>query len=830
MSDKPDGQDCLSDTTITDLLEDKLSPEREQSVKEHLDHCTACQQNLEAFNQPAKGAETINWSQLEFQDQSKALAEVIDSLKSIPTDVGISLSTDHGGKADRTLFDAGQLFERTESGTQNEHDETVIGRLGKFEILEKIGEGGSGVVYRARDTDLNRIVAIKFVPQTLTGDPQILERFTRESRAAAAVHHENIVTIYSVDQLERVPFLVQQFVEGKSLQQVLDEKTPISSRQVLEWIRQTASGLKAAHASGLVHRDIKPSNLLIEQATGTIKISDFGLAQLQSDSSLTKSGVLAATPQYMSPEQAQLGEVDARSDLFSLGTVLYACLCGQSPFKSESIYGVIKNVCDLPTPELAKSNETTHHEFQKLLERLHQKNPSQRFQSADELLSAIQRIQNGNSQVSSPKSNWLQPVIIGGAILATALVIILTFFSIPNLLNSTLDPIAHSEKANKVNEVFRIGNQPYSSLESAIDSAKANETITIRTNGTVYLEPQVIDVPLSIKSAAGFKPTISSTASKEDARGTPLLTSKADLRLEGLVLIHETSPRDQASFSSYQPFTQFSVIKMEQGNLDVRQCHIRSGSRNTCIAVLEGQLNVQDCVLESLQGSGILQRFRDNGSTVITNTLLRTRRSLIHWMDEYRQSGKPHRVQIDQCTFYGETAHFMFIEPRPPGQPIRKLPDPFWQIDGSNNIFHGQKYLTARRLDTSARTGASSADNGAYIRLLFDWRIRDSIYSEVRQFVSFSQGSRPPTTVIANARRWKAYWKRTDGNFYGRCQFEQDETKRVSDFLAPPKLKSVSGRGTESTKINEWLETKSNSTKWGFRPLSQESQKKPASE
>src|SRR5947209_8324345 len=181
----------------------------------------------------------------------------------------------------------------------------ALGRLGHYEILEVIGRGGMGIVLRAFDEKLHRVVAIKVMAAQLATNANARKRFTREARAAAAVTHDHLVTIHAVEEGNGLPYLVMQFVSGMSLQQRLDRSGPLELREIVRIGMQTAAGLAAAHAHGLIHRDIKPANILLENGVERVKITDFGLARAVADASLTQSGVVAGTPQYMSPEQAR---------------------------------------------------------------------------------------------------------------------------------------------------------------------------------------------------------------------------------------------------------------------------------------------------------------------------------------------------------------------------------------------------------------------------------------------------------------------------------------------------------------------------------------------
>jgi eukaryotic-like serine/threonine-protein kinase len=261
----------------------------------------------------------------------------------------------------------------------------ALGRLDHYEVLEIVGRGGMGVVLKAFDEKLHRVVAIKVLATELAASGTARQRFTREARAAAAVSHEHVVTIHAVEADHRPPYLVMQFVEGVSLQTKLDKEGPPGLTEMLRIGLQTAEGLAAAHRQGLVHRDIKPANILLENGVERVKLTDFGLARAVDDASLTQSGVIAGTPLYMSPEQAAGEAIDHRSDLFSLGSVLYVLCTGRPPFRASGTHAVLKRVIeDAPRP-IQEVNQEIPGWLCDVIARLHAKNPAERVQSAREV-------------------------------------------------------------------------------------------------------------------------------------------------------------------------------------------------------------------------------------------------------------------------------------------------------------------------------------------------------------------------------------------------------------------------------------------------------------
>jgi hypothetical protein len=261
----------------------------------------------------------------------------------------------------------------------------ALGRLGHYEILGVVGRGGMGVVLKAFDEALQRVVAIKVMAPPLAVTASARKRFTREAQAAAAVRDEHVVDIHAVDQVDGLPYLVMEYINGVSLQERLDRSGPLELKEVLRIGLQTAAGLAKAHVQGLVHRDVKPANILLENGVQRVKITDFGLARAVDDASLTQSGVVAGTPQYMAPEQARGEPVDHRADLFSLGSVLYACCTGRPPFRASTTMAVLRRVSDDTPRPVREINPDVPAWLAAVIDRLHAKDPANRFQSAAEV-------------------------------------------------------------------------------------------------------------------------------------------------------------------------------------------------------------------------------------------------------------------------------------------------------------------------------------------------------------------------------------------------------------------------------------------------------------
>ncbi|MEX2174262.1 MAG: serine/threonine-protein kinase [Pirellulaceae bacterium] len=257
--------------------------------------------------------------------------------------------------------------------------DVVPTRLAQYKVLHKLGQGGMGWVLLAEDTHLNRRVALKVMRHQSASEKDARERFLREACAAAALKHDHIITIYQVGEDQGVPFLAMELLEGGTLQQRLEYPKPLTLAAAARIAREIALGLEAAHARGVVHRDIKPANIWLESPKGRVKILDFGLArQCDVKSDLTQKGEIVGTPHYMAPEQARGKTVDARSDLFSLGCILYRMTTGRLPFAGDSLLATLTAIAvDMPQP-VREINPQVPPALADLIWRLLAKDPAKR--------------------------------------------------------------------------------------------------------------------------------------------------------------------------------------------------------------------------------------------------------------------------------------------------------------------------------------------------------------------------------------------------------------------------------------------------------------------
>ena len=353
--------DCLTPERSSSFLRGQMSAAEESELESHLDTCEYCRHRIEV-----DAADEDSWNEVSELLGTEALSRSRDNeLETVP-------------QASHEIRHVLQTLRPTDQPN-------MLGRIGGYEVSGVVGAGGMGVVLKAHDPSLDRIVAIKVMAPHLASSGSARTRFAREAKAAAAVLHPNVIAIHGVSNDHALPYLVMPYLRGVSLQKRIDHDGPLPVKDILRIGSQIAAGLSAAHQQGLVHRDIKPANIMLEDGMERVAITDFGLARAVDDASMTRSGVIAGTPQYMSPEQGRGETIDGRSDLFSLGSVLYAMCTGHSPFRAETSFGVLHRIGSENPRPIRETNPEIPPWLCRLIGRLHQKTADQRPQTAEEV-------------------------------------------------------------------------------------------------------------------------------------------------------------------------------------------------------------------------------------------------------------------------------------------------------------------------------------------------------------------------------------------------------------------------------------------------------------
>lgn len=363
---------CPAAEELRQLLEGTLSDQQQAVCSEHLDTCECCQTKLEGIatggSNLSKIVQTVRESEVSANSGYWPAVRILEAT------------------IDETFVPAKTPRSATPTldFLQPAEDSAYLGRLAQFDVMRIIGRGGMGLVLEAFDTRLQRNVAVKVLDPDLAGDDTARQRFCREARAAASVTHENVVAVHQVEKSGEngLPYLVMQLISGESLEERLQRKERLPLREVIRISMQAAHGLSAAYAQGLIHRDIKPGNILIEKAHDNVKLTDFGLARAVDDVKLTRTGFVSGTPLYMAPEQAMGEEADHRSDLFSLGAIMYEMCAGQPPFMGNSALAILRQITDTKHRPLREVNPEVPEWFAETIDQLLSKNPDDRIQSA----------------------------------------------------------------------------------------------------------------------------------------------------------------------------------------------------------------------------------------------------------------------------------------------------------------------------------------------------------------------------------------------------------------------------------------------------------------
>ena len=345
---------CESDRLVA-FLEGTLPEQEASTITEHLNECSSCAHELEAL-----AADKTRWHEVKTFLSRSTSPELQP-----PAD------EDHSQTMPYSIRQVIRMLEPTD-------DPDSMGRLGGYEVTGVVGSGAMGVVLKAHDPALDRVVALKVMNPTLAACGTARYRFAREARAAAGVLHPNVIAIHGVSTDRELPFLVMPYIAGTSLQKRLDHQGPLKLVEILRIGSQIAAGLAAAHQKGLIHRDIKPSNVMLDEGVETALITDFGLARLIDDATMTKTGAIAGTPEYMSPEQARGDAIGCASDIFSLGSVLYSLCTGTRPFRAKTSFGVLRKITDEEPASIRDLNPEIPDWLCTQIEQMHSKSPTDR--------------------------------------------------------------------------------------------------------------------------------------------------------------------------------------------------------------------------------------------------------------------------------------------------------------------------------------------------------------------------------------------------------------------------------------------------------------------
>jgi serine/threonine protein kinase len=647
-------------------MHNELSVAEQERIVLHLNECEKCQQVLERLTSEDNAwAAGLRGLGEHLPEAAPALERVLKDFQFPPPEA----ETGPEAAPSKGAFDFPGDFLSPPS--EPEH----LGRIGHYEVLEVVGRGGFGVVLKAYDESLHRVVAIKVLSSHLASNATARKRFAREAEAAAAVAHEHVVTIHAVEKDHEPPYIVMQYVSGASLQDRLDREGPLEVKEILRIGAQTARGLAAAHAQGVIHRDIKPGNILLENGVERVKITDFGLARTLDDASLTQSGVIAGTPQYMSPEQANGEAVDHRADLFSLGSVLYALCTGRPPFRASTLMGVLKRVSEDDPRPIREVNPEIPDWLEAIVERLHAKHPADRFQAAAELaerleqhLAYLQRpgntprprteyVNRRRPTTERSRSLWWVAAL---AVLGFGCCLLPVGLAISWLRMSSDSPPAQSgtisgpgpsmqpmqEVDQRLMAEPRFGlpfvvigrngapNRQFASLGDAVASAEDDDVIVVQASGVFATSPiRISQKAITIRAAPGFTPSFKFTT--DDTTDTPMLQTDAPLVLEGIDFRREVRRQFNITVGPLEITTgggagmrleqSNEIVRIDGASLHAANCRFAVDFGYRCIRARKCPLlALRNCRFQGAVIDAVDWEASEDGKAIIDNCVLHT--------------------------------------------------------------------------------------------------------------------------------------------------------------------------------------------------------------
>ena len=730
------------------LVAGKIPREREFELEEHLGSCSDCRARLEdvaglkeiafAKNSAAMApAETASQS----QGLRRAMAQLDSANSAIPNDAGISEQV------------SGLLQDLThDPQLPPSNREGFIGKLGSIEIRREIGRGGMGVVYEGLDLRLNRNVAVK-VMYTHRGQNELVhQRFIREAQSAAALVHENIVTVYSIDESGGTTFLVLQYVDGQSLADRLAREPNQPAKEVARLGMLVARGLTAAHARGLIHRDVKPSNILIESESDLVFVTDFGLAKSAFDNSLTSPGCLAGTPAYMSPEQANGKPLDVRSDLFSLGVVLYQMAVGQLPFSGDSPYVVLDQVRRTNPAPLRTVDPSLPESLCTVIHRLLQNRPEDRPSSAQFVAHQLECIFDGRQPPLGNESavNSVSPPINRIFTWRSAIAILFAATLIGTVLWKVwLSPLPYSSSPAKSTwdglqtatetpiKIVSRPNQTFLNVTEALGAAIDGDVIELTGDGIFLAQStRIVGKSLTIRAAAGARPVVVPDFRQGQPQSCQWIETYSDLEIEGIAI-----DWTKVNGTAVDPtLSGRNVVILAKGKkLFLKRCLIACGALSCCIGTTAFDTNVEDSRMVANEGACVFWTVSEGGLT-IRNCGFSGELACAMLFSEAGPKQQS-QVVLEGNLFRTEKA-IQFFFGKIPSNPVR--------IDSRQNVFGGPYLVSLFPIGKSTgafnmvrgQTEPSDETTGELIDRFFRWQDNENVYSRELSYFSANYSER----------------------------------------------------------------------------------------
>jgi len=735
---------CPDPAILEALLAGRLSDDDQAAAESHVESCTLCQERLQQLaDVSAVLPKTSIPVELREAADSKRLCEVMHAMRLEPPSPRTPVGTPQT-----------DVVPLSKVSTTPARFARRPQQIGDYDVQAVLGRGGIGVVYRGTDRVLGRDVAIKVLRSDLADNESLRERFLREARAAASLRHDHVVAIYGVGDHAEQPYLVMEYVPGGSLADRLLRKGKLSCAEVVRLGIEVASGLAAAHAKGIVHRDIKPGNVLWDVESGRYKLTDFGLAKALDDVSLTRSGTLVGTPEFLSPEQAEGAAVDARSDLFSLGAMLYAAFLGESPFHADSTIGVLHRVRTYSPPDLRQVHANCPADLAQVVARLLAKNRERRYQSAADVVADLRRVeQTIGSGAPPPPHRWRG--IDNGSLVrrATAAVVVLAIAALVIWYATRPDQTASSsiEQPQVARRGFIvIGNDNvHDFLSAAVSAAKPEDIIEVYGSNRIPITPiRLENKPLTIRAAGASRPILIPLGDGQLSEAA--ITTNSNLTLEGLQI--EWSAESTAS-DEFVP--QSSAVETTGGTLRVNHCDLSVSRNAVCLRVAGATCELRNSRLSASKGLCLAWRPSAEAPLRLQNCVL-SGDCCISIFDRRGAAALPASLEIARNTWQARKGMSVVVWPGEMGPSTVRMSGNLFAVDHLFVMFwplRGPKSVQPPSMQFLRRA----------LREMFVWQEQENLYGANTKFLSW-QSPRQLVTAVPDSPQdidaWEAFWNR----------------------------------------------------------------------
>jgi len=787
--------DCPRLDELQRLLADPRDEQSWDTLHEHLDRCPTCRERIDTLHAAATliPSQPGRWQP---PPSSAALDRAVAKLQgATPPAAESSAAPASGG------YPLSFLRPIDRAG--------YLGRLGNYAVRRMIGRGGMGMVLEAEDPVLKRTVAIKIISPWVVLDEETRSRFLREAQAAAAITHENVVAIHAVEEIDGLPFLVLEYVAGESLDGRVRRAGALPFPKVARLGAELARGLAAAHAKSLIHRDIKPANILLVEDTERAKIADFGLAKMGGEDALTMTGTLLGTPEFMSPEQAQGQEPDERSDLFSLGAVLYVAATGVSPFRGATLFDTLDNVRRCQPKPLRQLDASLPDWFCDLVHRLLAKDPKGRIGWASAVATLFEQSSTAKTVIdlrpkqptvrtrlgeSAKSHSWQRPLVAAFVLTALAL---LAFVGLLNWFSASARRLpARAATAPATNVApqpaatppgFTIEGQAqhFATLAAAIADAEDGETIEVHGNGPFLTPPLAIEGKrLTIRPAADSQPVFLAE-SQGETLSKPFVQTDSDLRLEGL----EVRWSMEVPLGRSEPdFLARCIIAATRGKLRVAHCRVISVTSdrfNACVGGSCRELSLKDCHLLAKDDIGVFWGTEPGARLNLEGCLLENRIGVSILPDAGSASANSAQARLTHNTIAASRGLQLMLE-GPPRQPV--------PINARHNLLDCE-HLFSLNLVRPPRSGKNVAkleNLTGLLQLNAAWSERANVHRAGMNYIVRGVMARPASFAAGDIQTlpaWLELWKLpADASIAGDIHFEP---RADAASLAPLVLAAV---------------------------------------